>query len=647
MNHYLERVYSPDRILHPLKRVGTQGRGPVRAHLLGRGAGPRSRTASARSPPSTAPRPSCPTRTRATWACSPTGAWTAASSTSWGPAGSTAPSAPAPGSTGCETTLGKAHGLRPRGRRARAVHRGLGRQHRQLQRAPLAVHRGGAAPRGDAGDHRPLPLAHGREVGPAPRPHAGHGRRAGPRPHARRSSATASRTATTSSATRSARTQLRARVRGVDAGARGAETTGLAAADVEWLAREYATRQPSAIRLNYGLNRHAGAGMAVRAIACLPAVTGAWRHPGGGVLLSSLGHVPRQHAALERPDLVPPGTRTPQHEPDRPHPARPVAGPAGEGGLRLQLEPAGGGAGERAGARGASRARTSSPSCTTSSRPTPSTTRTSCCPRTTTLEHYDLHKSYGHLYLSLNRPAIAPLGESQGEHRGLPAAGRAHGPRRSRPARHATRTWRGRRCAGSTRTCAGISFEDLEREGTVRLERARPVRALRGGRVPDAVGQVRAVLRARGAGGARPRARLRPAAREPAHGARARAPLPARLHLAARAPLPELDLLRAADAHAARERADRVRPPATTRSARGIADGAMVRVFNDRGVVRGPGARCRTPRGRAWPWACRSGGRSSRPGGRNANAVTSQELTDMGGGATFYDCLVEVEVAPP
>jgi len=91
--------------------------------------------------------------------------------------------------------------------------------------------------------------------------------------------------------------------------ARVAETTGLGAAEVEWLARAYATSQPSAIRLNYGLNRHAGAGMAVRAIACLPAVTGAWRHPGGGVLLSCSGTFPTNAAALERPDLAPPGTR--------------------------------------------------------------------------------------------------------------------------------------------------------------------------------------------------------------------------------------------------------------------------------------------------------------------------------------------------
>ena len=72
-------------------------------------------------------------------------------------------------------------------------------------------------------------------------------------------------------------------------------------------AREYATTRPSAIRLNYGLNRHAGGGMAVRTIACLPAVVGAWRDVGGGALLSTSGTFPVDSAALERPDLAPPG----------------------------------------------------------------------------------------------------------------------------------------------------------------------------------------------------------------------------------------------------------------------------------------------------------------------------------------------------
>ena len=87
---------------------------------------------------------------------------------------------------------------------------------------------------------------------------------------------------------------------------RTAETTGLTVAEIEGFAREYAGTRPSAIRLNYGVNRHGGGGMAVRTISCLPAVVGAWRHAGGGVLLSTSGAYPVRKDALERPDLAPP-----------------------------------------------------------------------------------------------------------------------------------------------------------------------------------------------------------------------------------------------------------------------------------------------------------------------------------------------------
>ena len=64
------------------------------------------------------------------------------------------------------------------------------------------------------------------------------------------------------------------------------------------------------IRLNYGLQRHGGGGMAVRTVCCLPAITGDWRHPGGGAMLSTSKLYPFNDAYLERPDLIPPGTRT-------------------------------------------------------------------------------------------------------------------------------------------------------------------------------------------------------------------------------------------------------------------------------------------------------------------------------------------------
>src|SRR5262249_5338393 len=104
--------------------------------------------------------------------------------------------------------------------------------------------------------------------------------------------------------------QLRQRVRSEYPPEKVAVITGVVAGDIERLARAYATIKPALTRLNYGLQRHGGGGMAVRTIVCLPAVVGAWRLSGGGALLSTSKMYPFNGQALERPDLVPPGTRT-------------------------------------------------------------------------------------------------------------------------------------------------------------------------------------------------------------------------------------------------------------------------------------------------------------------------------------------------
>src|SRR5436190_15081447 len=83
-----------------------------------------------------------------------------------------------------------------------------------------------------------------------------------------------------------------------------ARTCGLEVAEVFQLAREYGTAKPAAIRLNYGMQRHAGGGIAARNIACLPALTGAWRDAAGGIVLTTSDFFAFDHAALERPDLL-------------------------------------------------------------------------------------------------------------------------------------------------------------------------------------------------------------------------------------------------------------------------------------------------------------------------------------------------------
>ncbi len=79
--------------------------------------------------------------------------------------------------------------------------------------------------------------------------------------------------------------------------------TGIPAAEIETLAREYAMVEPAAIRLNYGVQRSDRGGSAVRAIAALPVLTGAWREPGGGLQLTTSGAFELNRTALERPDL--------------------------------------------------------------------------------------------------------------------------------------------------------------------------------------------------------------------------------------------------------------------------------------------------------------------------------------------------------
>ena len=85
---------------------------------------------------------------------------------------------------------------------------------------------------------------------------------------------------------------------------RVAAWTGMTAAEIEQLAREYATTRPAMLRLNYGVQRCENGGTAVRAIAMLPALTGAWKHRGGGGQLSTSGAFQWDKKALERPDLA-------------------------------------------------------------------------------------------------------------------------------------------------------------------------------------------------------------------------------------------------------------------------------------------------------------------------------------------------------
>ena len=196
---------------------------------------------------------------------------------------------------------------------------------------------------------------------------------------------------------------------------RAAEVCGLRAAQVRSLARDYGTTRPAAIRLNYGMQRVHGGGSAVRLVALLPCLTGAWRHRAGGLLLSSSGWFApaRDDFALQRPDLL--GARRPRSvnmstigdallreaSPEfgprieaivvynsnpvavAPHSAKVVAGFARDDLFTVVLEQFMTDTADMADI---------------------------VLPATTQLEHLDVHASYGHTYALINEPAIAPLG---------------------------------------------------------------------------------------------------------------------------------------------------------------------------------------------------------------------------------------------
>lgn len=422
---------------------------------------------------------------------------------------------------------------------------------------------------------------------------------------------------------------------------RTAETTGLGASQVEAFARDYARTHPSAIRMNYGLNRHAGGGMAVRTVACLPAVVGAWRHPGGGALLSSSGAFPVNREALERPDLTPPGTRTLNmsllgqilNDDSLAPPVRAL--------YVYNSNPAAVAPDQESVRRGLTR----DDLFTVVHEQFQTDTADFAdivLPATTTLEHYDLHKSYGHLYVSLSRPAIPPRGEALPNtevFRRLAARMGLDDPclqesdeEMARQAFH----WDHPRMKG-------ITFERLEKEGTVRLSVPDPYTPFAEGGFPTASGKCELRSEALAAEGSDPVAGYVP----PRESVASAPKLAERYPLAFISP-PAHHFLNstfsAQPVFVRREGEAAVTVHPDDAASRGIAEGDMVRVFNDRGEFL---ARARVSdaarRGLVvglsiwWAKMC--------PGGRNANAVIGQGLTDMGGGATFYDALVDVAPA--
>ncbi|MEJ0001327.1 MAG: molybdopterin-dependent oxidoreductase [Verrucomicrobiota bacterium] len=189
-----------------------------------------------------------------------------------------------------------------------------------------------------------------------------------------------------------------------------AKTCGLAVEEVVQLARDYGAAKPAAIRLNYGMQRHAGGGMAARTIACLPALTGAWRDPAGGILLTTADNYHFDHAKLERPDLMP-AKRPRVINHSKLGEALTAAGSPVRAVIVYNNNPVAVCPDSNQVLQGFAR---EDLFCVVMDSFLTDTADYAdiVLPATTQLEHTDIHKSYGHLYVLANNPAIPPLGES-------------------------------------------------------------------------------------------------------------------------------------------------------------------------------------------------------------------------------------------
>jgi anaerobic selenocysteine-containing dehydrogenase len=412
---------------------------------------------------------------------------------------------------------------------------------------------------------------------------------------------------------------------------RAAAVCGIAASQIVSLARAYGTTRPAAIRLNYGMQRVAGGGNAVRAVACLPALVGAWRDAAGGVLLSSSGTYPVDHFALERPDLAQGTPRTinmsaigdalvdAQDPPVRaiyvynsnPVAVAPESGKVRAGFAREDLF------------------------CVVHEIFQTDTADFAdiLLPATTQLEQIDVHTSYGHLYALANNKAIEPLGEALPNtevFRRLAARmGFAEPCFRDSDEDIARMAFR-----RDDPRAKDIDWDTLSATGWKRLAVPAQYAPFAQGGFPTPSGKCQLATDALGP----------PDFVPPRESPASNHDLARRFPLAFISP-PVRNFLNTSFANLPQFIEEEGKPwldiHAADAKPRGIADGDRVRIYNARGAFTATarvGDRARegvVVAPSVW-WQKLS------PDGRNANAVTSQALTDLGRGATFYDCLVEV-----
>jgi anaerobic selenocysteine-containing dehydrogenase len=417
---------------------------------------------------------------------------------------------------------------------------------------------------------------------------------------------------------------------------RVAQVCGITADEVRGLARDYGTTKPAAIRLNYGMQRVRGGGNAARLVAILPCLVGAWRHRAGGMLLSASGWFKRfrNDAALQRPDLLAGrkvrtinmstiGDDLQRHAHDV-LPDGSVFGPRIEALIVYNSNPVAVAPESPKVVQGF--AREDLFTVVLEHFMTDTADHADyVLPATTQLEHLDVHTSYGHTYAMINEAAIAPLGEAKPNTQIFRELAARMGF--DEPCFRDDDETLARAAFGP-----GVPFDALREHGWVKLPIADAPFAEGG--FPSASGKC--LIDAPGLG-------------VPDHvpnyeSAQSAPELSRRYPLAMISP-PARNFLNSSFVNVRSLRDIEGEPlleiHADDAASRGIGDGQVVRVFNDRGsylctarlserarpgVVNGLGV---------W-W------RKLGLAGTNVNEVTHQRLTDIGRAPAFYDCLVDV-----
>ena len=439
---------------------------------------------------------------------------------------------------------------------------------------------------------------------------------------------------------------------------RVAPWTGISAENIRKLAREYATVRPSVIRLNYGVQRSEGGGMATRAIAMLPCIIGSWKEVGGGLQMSTSGAFGLNKIALTRPDLKPDGLQRPARSVNMVELGKALNtldDPPLKALFVYSSNPAAVCPNHNEVVRGLKR-----PDLFTVVHEQFFTDTTDYAdivlPATTFFEHKDLQTAYGHYFVQVSDQAIEPLGECRSNVELFRALAMRMGfddpcfresiDQMIDGALDSENPW-----------LKGIDRGRLQRERQVRLNfaetgfrlpasgsqaigadaKAEPFLPFAHGGFRTPSGKAELYSEAIKAQGLDPVVEFI-VPQESRHGKKTAFPL----ELLARkadnflnssfSNLPSVQAM---------EETNLLEMHLSDARTRGIRDGDTVKVYNNRGEIF---LRARVD-GAVQPGvvSARLNWAKLTPGSRNINVLTSEKLSDLGNSATFYSVLVEVE----